>query len=110
MLNGQIEKSLELYTVDACVIDAGNGQSWIGKVKLRRGTTICLHLIPSSIRHKNIVQQRWVSADAKADTVMEIKDNGQIKTFYSVNSNSESWTFRKVDGKWKIASFFYNLH
>ncbi len=113
VLDGKIDELVLLFDEEAFVRDAAGGSTeqeiiWDGKNRIAER----YRNLPEFIYLKHDAIEIAVSSDRTyarviADTIGIYKVNG---TEVKISSNQgEKWTFEKINGKWKITSFTYNL-
>jgi hypothetical protein len=112
-LNGNVKQVVSLYSSDAYVRDAAGGNTsleviWNGE----NAITQRYEDLPTFAYLRHDAIEITISSDksyarAIADTIGAYKVNGADVTITS--NHGEKWTFEKVNGTWKIASFTYNL-
>ena len=113
VLDGRIDEVVLLFDEKAFVRDAAGGNEdleviWNGKNMIAER----YRNLPEFIYLKHEAIEITVSLDktyarAIADTIRVYRLNG---TQAEITSNQgEKWTFRKINGGWKITGFTYNL-
>jgi len=113
MLEGNIEELISLFDEDAFIRDVAGGNTekeiiWHGKYRIAER----YRNQPEFIYLKHEAIEITISSDktyarVSADTIGIYKVNG-IEVKISSNQG-EKWTLKKINGKWKITSFTYNL-
>jgi uncharacterized protein (TIGR02246 family) len=102
------EKDLEeysnLFAKDAVVVDFKKAQIWKGQSEIVQRLrdvhfTKLLH-----VSRQIVIEPDGSSAVAQTDTVFS-QDKPTVMTNVQ---GTESWRFRKIDGKWRIVSFEFN--
>jgi len=107
-----VDEMISLYTDDAILRDAAGGNRDLERVW--RGNQI-------EDRYKNLgdftyLRHEYIDitvnsdgqyARAYSDTVGEYVSDG--KSYLISNNKGEQWTFKKVNGKWMISYFTFNL-
>ena len=105
-LRADIDKALSLYTDDAVVRDAGSEQSWHGLQQIRdRYSELPQFTKLDHVDIQVILEPGGNSASAVASTSGEMLTNGVVTPVSSFLG--EYWTFKKVEGTWRIETFTY---
>lgn len=108
VLKRDLDGVLSLFAEDAVVFDAGKGEKWVGKSSIR-------------VRYMNLEQFSYLKhgeirvqlgpgqerATAYSDTIGGYFREGKEVTLSSYQG--DKWTFRIVNGEWKIDTFSYGL-
>lgn len=112
-LEGRVDEVVLLFDEKAFVRDACGGNNdqeiiWNGKDRI----TERYRNLPNFTCLKHDAVEITISSDrtyarAIADTIGIYAVGGQNVTITS--NQGEKWTFEKISGEWKIASFTYNL-
>ena len=91
-----------LFADDGIVIDHGRGDLWKGHV------AIVDRIIPLHFSLLNHIPRtiQINGSDASAETYTTFT---QDKPTIAAGAGKENWQFRKIDGKWKITSFDFDL-
>ena len=113
VLQGKIEEAVSLYAEDAYIRDAGGGDTgleiwWKGQQEIADRYS----KLPQFKYLKHDAIEITISSDKQyarvvADTIGECVIDG--KNVRISSNRGERWTLEKVDGRWKITSFTYNL-
>lgn len=113
VLQGKIEEAVSLYAEDAYIRDAAGGDTgleiwWKGQQEIADRYS----KLPQFKYLKHDAIEITISSDKKyaraiADTIGEYVIDG--KNVRISSNRGERWTLEKVDGRWKITSFTYNL-
>lgn len=113
VLEGKIDEVISLFDEDAFVRDAAGGNKdretiWSGKDAIIER----YRNLPKFVYLKHEAIEITISSDrtyarAIADTIGVYRIND---TDVEITSNrGERWTFKKINGRWKITGFTYNL-
>lgn len=106
VVDGRIIDAVDLFAEDAYVRDASGGEVWSGNSIIERYLNLPEFVY---LKHDAVVFQDVdnTCAEVIADTVGTYYVNG---TTVDISSNQgEKWTFKKINGEWKITGFTYNL-
>lgn len=105
---GKINEVVQLYDDNAYVRDAGSGSIWEGKERI----TDRYKKLPKFNYLKHDAIEITLSSDgnyarAIADTIGEYYLNGSNVEIAS--NQGERWAFKKIDRRWLITGFNYNI-
>jgi len=106
-LDHDVEKAVSLYAPEAVVRDARGGISWFGPREIRDRYSKLPEF--KKLAHVDLivtVNPSLESASALGSTEGEFVEDGGLTHISSVAG--EQWSFAKIEGVWKIASFTYN--
>lgn len=106
---GDVDKAVSLYAPGAVVRDAGAGVGWSGLSEIRQRYSDLPKF--KKLDHVDVTVtfgEDGEFARAVASTAGEILNNDGSITFIS-SVSGEIWSFRRIEGDWKIVSFTYDF-